>query len=916
MAQSPAGTTSPYSLRVIESTPGESLTVALPLPSDASALQESSPSSTMNLATALPEPDRTWWTRLSYSPGLLQIGTVLRHLGLRQVPNAKRIVFQYNNVIQLADAVAEVIKKLPTDQEGLIDIAANFKTGVLDGDIALLLHRFGNDIWGSGKERPWLLQASEGIAEYPKDLYFGNAADQDVMVYYLRLWILAKAFNTMRKQIQPRAKSIAPTNLDEARQDPQARAHGGSFTVTVDIVAASSGLDAATVPAAKSPYVPMDSATRMRRTSRLPKPRKDLVDIDGETEESTDDSSELGEELENDVPRHYKGKGRAWKKREADEDPVFPSKEHYRSSNRRASDLQSQVTPKWRGRPPKQLGNEARQEVVNLHGSHQELASRAGDGVRSVIERAQTSATPAKMPAKTPAKSTSKLKTEKPLADVDISIGSDSSDQPAINGTSRPRKVHLPLEEDWDEDRWQKFYLQGDGDSLMHATMLLLGLKATPRERDTSSFVVEHYGSLCKDICKIAAKLCKEFSAAELIRSAADPSSLDEEIDIIFDDYSHVWSVDADRTKLLNPGTDTLYSKDLFYEEDDDRKVLWIYLHRWIFMIALMNCKQMHGAGVRNMRKKMDATVPKYILDQWQLGGIYTFDSPEDLGRSENELKAAENISTDPELQESESQLLEAIGGMFADAKTGQHDTATSNAAEPDSGTRRLPRRQQKRKDSSIATPEHQETTRPQKQRRIDRTVSKPDDFTALFMSYLENFAEPRFNELAGLEAIEKELPNVRNYANGLDAKLRARLSPTVFNITLPAWLAYRREIVEAKRKVAAMPPVAQAPSRQVAIMERNRLATQLRIAHENFMDAGYDDLRPEQIIYRAMVTLMNEHGNSQTAEGIRRGLRDMEAEFTGLGDQLMSGGMKYVLSGAASVATLKDLQLHARVGK
>jgi hypothetical protein len=29
-----------------------------------------------------------------------------------------------------------------------------------------------------------------------------------------------------------------------------------------------------------------------------------------------------------------------------------------------------------------------------------------------------------------------------------------------------------------------------------------------------------------------------------------------------------------------------------------------------------------------------------------------------------------------------------------------------------------------------------------------------------------------------------------------------------------------------------------------------------------------------------------------------------------------MWGGMKYVLGEAASVATLKDLQLHARVGK
>ncbi|KAJ4382158.1 hypothetical protein N0V86_002489 [Didymella sp. IMI 355093] len=320
-------------------------------------------------------------------------------------------------------------------------------------------------------------------------------------------------------------------------------------------------------------------------------------------------------------------------------------------------------------------------------------------------------------------------------------------------------------------------------------------------------------------------------------------------------------------------------------------------------------------------RKKMDAKVPKYILDQWQSGGIYTFDSPEDTSaaaRSESKASGSTaDIFADPKLQESETQLLEAIGDMFAEGRTEQQDTTTSNAAEPNSIARRPSRRQQKRKDSSIATPEQPEATRPHKQRRIDRTVSKPDDFNALFMSYLENFAEPQFNELAALDSIEQELPVVRDYANGLDAKLRARVSTTVFFVTFPAWLAYRREIAEAKRKVAAMPSVAEAPSRQVAIMERTRLATHLRQTLETFVEAGHDDLRPEQIIYRAMITLMKEHGNSQTAEGIRKGFKAMEDEFMGLGDQLMKdGGIKYVMSGTASVASLKDLQPHTRVGR
>jgi hypothetical protein len=477
------------------------------------------------------------------------------------------------------------------------------------------------------------------------------------MVYYLRLWILAKAFNTMRKHFQPRAKNTASANPDDASrrtssrrsggpallgQDSQVHTPGGSFAATADRVATSNGLDAG------SP----DSATQTRRTGRVPKPRKDLVDIDGVTEESADgsadESSELEEESDEDVPKHYKGPGRAWRKAEVDEDPVFPAKERNRSGKRRASDLQSQATPKRRGRPPKHSGKEARsvsarhsmpaQGLSAQHGSRRPRRTHRSEGVvdsssdeseddNSVSTPAATSQsrggksarqppgacescrrrrqkcdrvrpectrciglgfvctyiiasasaipsrTPAKKPVKTPSKSTPKLKAEETQAESDVDSEEDASDQPVTNGTSRLKKVDLPLDKDWDEDRWQHFYLQGNEDSLMLATMLSLGLKATPRDRISSSFIVGDYASLCKDICKIAAKLCNKFSAADLIRFAADSSYLDEEIDIVFDDWSHVWSVDADRARLLIPGSEPLYSKDLVFEEDDDRKL-------------------------------------------------------------------------------------------------------------------------------------------------------------------------------------------------------------------------------------------------------------------------------------------------------------------------------------------------------
>ncbi|KAF1932905.1 uncharacterized protein M421DRAFT_252122 [Didymella exigua CBS 183.55] len=1015
MAQSSAGTAAPFSLRVVQRTLGKSLIVALPLPSSAIILRQSSPLSSPTVAANLPTLSRAFWKRLSYSPAHLTIGTVLRRLGLRQVPNSKRIVFQYNQVVRLADAVAEVLRKLPTALEELIEAAAEFKPTALDEDIAHLLYRFGNDIWGAKNERPWLLQASEGVVEYQKDLVFGDVADQEVMVYYLRLWIFVKAFNAMRKTAQPRAKNTAPANLDEQTrrtstrrtggsslltQDLQPLTPGSSLSATADHVATSTGSNAAPVPAPDSKNLHFDSTIQMRRTARTSEPHKDFVYIDGDSKESVDELSELEEESDDETPRHYKGKGRAWKKTEADEDPAFLSKGARRSSKRSTSDIQSQVTGRPRGRPPKRLGKEtlsapARHSVSAQEMSGQKESQRprrkyrsegvvnnssdgsedrsnistkatktaVGNGINSQ-SRQQPGGKSARQPpgacescrrrrqkcdrarpecgrcillgficryipnptSATPVKSTPRPRAEEMEAEVHIESKHGPSDRLTTNGNMQLQKVDLPLDADWDEGRWRYFHLRSSRDHTMLATMRSLGLKVMPKNRAATRFVVESYVSLCKAICQIAGKLCDNLSAAELIAFAADPSYLDEEIDILFDDYSFIWSVDADRTKLLTAGSDLLYPTDLSYEDDDDRKLLWIHLHRWTFIVALEKCKEVHGAGVHNMRKVIDTEIPTNTDNQWQLEGTYTFESPEDSVAFQFESnvstptndqplepapESAGDMFSDLTLRDHETRLLKAVGNLFADVKSGQQDNGTATI------TRRPSKRQQKRKDSSIATPEQPDATRPNKQRRVGRTLTKPDDFTALFMSYLSNFADPEFDELAGLASIEKELPIVKDYASGLDTKQRARLSSTVLAVTLPAWLAYRSVIVESKRKIAAMPPLAEAPSRQVAIMERNRLATLLRKTHKTFVKAGHDDLRPEQVIYHALMMLMNEHGNSQIAEDIRGGFKRMEDEFTSLGDQLMKdGGAKYVMGGAASVAVLKEMQPHARAGR
>jgi hypothetical protein len=132
----------------------------------------------------------------------------------------------------------------------------------------------------------------------------------------------------------------------------------------------------------------------------------------------------------------------------------------------------------------------------------------------------------------------------------------------------------LPLDKYWDEEEWQFFHEEADERDTLLATMRCLGLKATPRRPTHFSFTIENYVSLGKDINKIARTLWSELSAAdELIECAEDPNYLDAEIDVLFEDHSSIWSLDSDRTKLLAPGADENYPKDLFYEESEDQKM-------------------------------------------------------------------------------------------------------------------------------------------------------------------------------------------------------------------------------------------------------------------------------------------------------------------------------------------------------
>lgn len=324
--------------------------------------------------------------------------------------------------------------------------------------------------------------------------------------------------------------------------------------------------------------------------------------------------------------------------------------------------------------------------------------------------------------------------------------------------------------------------------------------------------------------------------------------------------------------------------------------------------------------------------VPKHMLKEYRLEGTYTFSEPEQpVVSSTKSTGSASSIEDDaatdpihnPTLEKCELNLLEALGQFLVSEKGKQNGSGTSEssvAAVPDPATKRPPRRRRKRLDSAITEPEQQEILRPLKQRRTDQhqMAAEGYELSTLFMSYLGNYSEPKFDELVALKNLAHELSVLEDYATSFHTRKGIEFATTFFVVSFPAWLVYRAEIVNIKRKFACMQTSEhdQKFHHHIAVMDRSRLATRLRQAHETFVGAGHAELRPEQVIYRALITLQNEHGHSQFAEDIRTGFQGMEHELRTLGDGMIKDGGKWILDNHVSVAGLKGLRPHAWVGR
>ncbi|RAR15497.1 hypothetical protein DDE83_001138 [Stemphylium lycopersici] len=136
----------------------------------------------------------------------------------------------------------------------------------------------------------------------------------------------------------------------------------------------------------------------------------------------------------------------------------------------------------------------------------------------------------------------------------------------------------------WSRSKWEQLYKRQK--FRVRDVIECLGLSLAEGSAPSGPPIFDHpiYTELSKEVKKLSKELNED--ACQLLNFAADPNSLNKELEQLLEDYGpSIWGKDVDRSRLL-PINKT-YNKDLFYEEDEHKETLKILLHRWIFMKAL-----------------------------------------------------------------------------------------------------------------------------------------------------------------------------------------------------------------------------------------------------------------------------------------------------------------------------------------
>jgi hypothetical protein len=158
----------------------------------------------------------------------------------------------------------------------------------------------------------------------------------------------------------------------------------------------------------------------------------------------------------------------------------------------------------------------------------------------------------------------------------------------------------LDVTVEWNERVWRHFTTVNV--VLVVNYMSSLGLKV---RQNNSGGVADNLA--CRKLMKEVNKAAKELHASspidELVETAAEYPFFKEWITVLIDEYAKdLWTPGVNRSHLLQAGEVEAYTKELDGKNEDDRKMLHLHLHQWIFAKAFANCRRSRAAEERRIR--------------------------------------------------------------------------------------------------------------------------------------------------------------------------------------------------------------------------------------------------------------------------------------------------------------------------
>ncbi|KAF1842117.1 uncharacterized protein K460DRAFT_420068 [Cucurbitaria berberidis CBS 394.84] len=448
-------------------------------------------------------------------------------------------------------------------------------------------------------------------------------------------------------------------------------------------------------------------------------------------------------------------------------------------------------------------------------------------------------------------------------------------DESEIDVTAVQASNLLSLENYWDEKIWRRFV---KASPLPFSTFIsCLGLKTRLVYGRT---IFDHLAAkdLSAEVNNIATRLYIQLSVETLVSYAADPDFLDEEIDVLLYEYApQIWGMDADRTELLKPGVDDTYVKDLVYEDDEDRKLLWMNIHRWIFARSFKILRQ-SGSSVE--------------VKQGMIAALNHDNSSPNIFRVPERLYMLTPSSIEDAQEHNKKRNAFTAANYSGPKQPASHETQGSMLKRRETSlsmteNQKLPSKKQKGKDSMPRSSID----------KADEEASRVSPFdvsglTTRFLNYLQNYEQSDSLATSVLNSIDQDLTQV---VSTLPVLLNNEPYATIFANLFASWITYRRTILAVRKQVAALP--IEQPNEIKAKMTRSRLLTKLRKARDEFVGTKYNGKSAEEVVCLGFGKLQ---GTAEEGEEvmltIREGFRKLDDKLVELGDLL--GGGNWIMMG------------------